>query len=237
MEFDEPVSARLALSNTLPAPQIHFVSHHHFALGIQEVATYAAWLADGPAMPFSGSVYLGLTLPHMPIRNCLARFYPDRQFYLAAYGAEETNFNFTSLILSPPKKKELTHTRRSSRGKTTHPTLRHFFPIGLKSCVEQHAFLDNFKGAKVSGTTEAMLLAQGISSILMAVHTKCTLGRLSIRIPGLTSLPPPADITHFYVRSTLLIAKIPSLAVEFKFQDGKLADLRMHSPSMPWEFV
>jgi hypothetical protein len=237
MEFDEPVSARLALSKTLPAPQIHFVSHHHFALGIQEVATHAAWLADGPAVPFSGSVYLGLTLPHMPIRNCLARFYPNRQFYMAAYGAEETDFNFTALILSAPRKREMSLSRRSSRGKTAPPVLRHFFPIGLKSCVEQESFLENFKGAPVSGTTEAMLLAQGISSLLMAVHRKCTLGRLSIRIPGLNSLPPPADITNFYVRSTLLIAKIPSLALEFKFEDGKLSDLRMHSPSMPWIFV
>ena len=238
MDFGEDISKRLALASTAPIPQVHFMSYHHFALAVQEVAQHAEWLSTSMHMPFSGSTYLGLTLPHMPIRNALARFYPDRQFYLAAFGAEDTHFNFTSLVLNQPKQRRPTaQTKRSSRDKRRPAIPRHFFPIGLKSSEEQTDFMLNFKGAKVAGTTEAMLLAQAISTLLMSVHTKSSLGRLSIKIPGLMSLPPPVDISRFFIRSTILIARIPSLAIEFKFEDGYLSDLRMHNPANPWEFV
>ena len=240
MEFEDPVRERLALSKVRPIAQIHFMSFHRFALSLQEVAEYANWLCTSIHLPFAGAEYLGLTLPHLPIRNSLARFFPDRQFYLAAYGANETNFNFTSLVLNRPKQKSpLEASGRNGKRNSSpkHCVPRHFFPIGLRSSEEQSNFLVNFKGAKVNGTTEAMLLAQAVSSLLMSVHTKGSLGRISIKIPGISSLPPPSDISRFFVRSTILIARIPSLAVEFKFEDGCLRDLKMHSPSTPWEFV
>lgn len=236
--FEDFVGERLALSKVEPIAQIHFVSNHRFALGLQEVAEYANWLCTSMHIPFAGAEYLGLTLPHMPIRNSLARFFPDRQFYLAAYGASETNFNFTSLVLNRPKQVEATSPRGSAKRNSPKCSVpRHFFPIGLRSAEEQSPFLLNFKGAKVNGTTEAMLLAQAISALLMSVHTKGSLGRISIKIPGISSLPPPADISRFFIRSTILIARIPSLAIEFKYEDGCLRDLRMHTPSAPWEFV
>lgn len=236
MTFPAPVSTHLALSKTQPAPQIHFVSHHHFALGIQEVAQYAEWLTESE-VPFEGCTYLGLTLPHLSTRNALASFYPNRQFYLAAYGSEHTRFNFSTLILSAPKpSQQKTHVRRSSRDKP-QPAQRHFFPIGIKLAEEQKSFLDNFKGVQVTGATNAMLLAQCISTLFVSAHVRSTLGRLTFKVPGVSTLPPPKDVDKFYIRSSILIAKIPSLCLEFKFSEGALVDLRMHGPSQPWEFV
>lgn len=237
-EFDENISKKLALASTAPVPQVHFVSYHHFALAVQEVASHAEWLTTSMHMPFAGCTYLGLSLPHLPIRNALARFYPDRQFYLAAFGAEDTAFNFSALVLSRPKldrQKSGASKRSSEKKRVSVP--RHFLPIGLKSSEEQTHFLLNFKGAKVKTTTEAMLISQAISSLLLSVHTKSTLGRLSLKIPGLNPLPPPVDIDRFFIRSTILIAKIPSLAIEFKFEGGALSDIKMHNPANPWEFV
>lgn len=241
--IDEPVTKRLALSKTLPTPQIHFLSFRHYALGVQDVAFYAEALCKADFMPFDSSRNIGLTLPHGPIRNSLARFYPDRQFYLAAYEAERVDFNFSAIVLNHPKeeftgrrhKVHRTHSREKSRGVSNTPT-RHFLPIGLKPAAEQEAFLLNFKNAKAPTTTDAMLLAQAVSSLLAAVHTRGSLGRISVRIPGLTSLPPPKDIDHFFVRSTILIAKIPSLALEFAFDGGILVDLIMHPTNEPWRF-
>lgn len=242
--IEEPVSARLALSKTLPSPQIHFLSFRHYALGVQDVAIYATALCSSDCIPFDGSKYLGLTLPHAPVRNALARFYPDRQFYIAAYGAEETNFTFSAIMLSQPKneahgrrvKVHRHHSRDKARNGSNAPR-RHFFPIGLKPASEQESFLQNFKYAKTANVTDAMLLAQAIASLLAAAHTKGALGRISVKIPGLNSLPPPKDIDYFFVRSTILIAKIPSLALEFKFDGGLLVDLCMHNPSDAWHYT
>ena len=239
-DIEEPVSTRLALSKTLPTPQIHFVSFRHYALGVQDVALYAESLCESDSIPFEGSRYIGLTLPHGPIRNAMARFYPDRQFYLAAYGTDSRRFNFSAIVLNQAKeessgRRHKVH-RTHSREKARAAPLRHFFPIGLKPANEQEAFLNNFKNAKAPTTTDAMLLAQAVSSLLVATHTKGSLGRISIRIPGLNSLPPPKDIDHFFVRSTINIAKIPSLALEFAYDSGVLVDLIMHSPSEPWRF-
>ena len=207
-------------------------------MSFQDIQDYAMALATSEIMPIGGANFLGITLPDVPVRNNLARFYPNRQFYFASYNTRDSRFCFKTLLASARKTPPTAVGPKSPRSRSRAPKIsREMFPVGLKAMADQSSFLQNFIGASVGGTPGAMLLAQCVTSVIMATQVSGSQGRLTVRIPGVMTLPPPEDISKFYVRSTIMISKIPSIALEFKFDNGALTDLLMHGPGVPWTYV